>query len=158
MFMDAVVQRPSTRLDNNGQSCSGAKRFRDRRAVRRVRHQVRRGVGGVGEDRRWRTPCSVRSRQAAAHDCSSRIGLASQQGATCSRGRRRGFFAPTVLADVTPRWTCAAKSCSVRPRCLAWPTGRRRRARQRHVLRTRSYVFTTDAEQAERVANGIGPA
>ncbi|MGM7672063.1 NAD-dependent succinate-semialdehyde dehydrogenase [Microbacterium sp. A93] len=161
--LDAVVQAAvDARLDNNGQSCNGAKRFiiidglydafveKFVAALAAVRPS-----DPMEED----TVLGPLSSLAAAERLQSQIGRALVQGATLLTGgtRRGAFFDPTVLADVTPEMDVYREE-------LFGPAGVVYRAADEDAavaiandtpFGLGSYVFTTDAAQAERVADRI---
>jgi succinate-semialdehyde dehydrogenase/glutarate-semialdehyde dehydrogenase len=161
--LDATVQAAvDARLDNSGQSCNGAKRFvvvdelfdafRDAfvekmRAVRPLAPSADDAVLG---------PLSS---ETAAARLAGQIDRATDQGATLLLGGTRdgAFFEPTVLTDVTPAmdvwneelfgpaavlYRAADEAAAVE---IANGTG----------FGLGSYLFTTDPDQAERVANRI---
>ena len=161
--MDAVVQSAvDARLDNNGQSCNGAKRFividdlYDEFTTKFVA-----GLSAVSaqDPTREDTVLGPLSSEAAAARLQEQIDHALAQGATLlTGGTRQGtFFAPTVLADVTPEMDVYREE-------LFGPAAVVHRVADEDAavalandtsFGLGSYVFTTDAEQAERVADGI---
>jgi succinate-semialdehyde dehydrogenase/glutarate-semialdehyde dehydrogenase len=161
--LDAVVQNAvDARLDNNGQSCNGAKRFIvvDGLYEEFTSKFVASLAAVSAEDPTQEdTVLGPLSSLAAAERLQEQVDTAVSQGATLLTGgtREGAFFAPTVLADVTPAmdvyreelfgpvavvYRVADEDAAV---ALANDTS----------FGLGSYVFTTDAEQAERVANGI---
>jgi succinate-semialdehyde dehydrogenase/glutarate-semialdehyde dehydrogenase len=161
--MDAVVQSAvDARLDNNGQSCNGAKRFividalYDEFTTKFVA-----GLSAVSasDPTREDTVLGPLSSEAAAARLQDQIDAALAQGATLLTGgtREGAFFAPTVLADVTPEMDVYREE-------LFGPAAVVHRVADEDAavalandtpFGLGSYVFTTDAEQAERVADGI---
>ncbi|MCK3768489.1 aldehyde dehydrogenase family protein [Microbacterium aerolatum] len=161
--LDAVVQAAvDARLDNNGQSCNGAKRFiivddlyeefteKFVAALAAVRAE-----DPTQED----TVLGPLSSLAAAERLQEQIDRAVAQGATLLTGGTRdgAFFAPTVLADVTADMDLYREE-------LFGPAAVVYRAADEDAavavangtpFGLGSYVFTTDAEQAERVADRI---
>ncbi len=161
--LDAVVQNAvDARLDNNGQSCNGAKRFI---IVDELYDEfVEKFVAGLAavqaeDPTNEDTVLGPLSSLAAAERLQQQIDGAVAQGATLlTGGTREGtFFAPTLLADVTPEMDVYREE-------LFGPAGVVYRvADEDEAVKLAndtpfglgSYVFTTDPEQAERVANGI---
>ncbi|GAB3595094.1 aldehyde dehydrogenase family protein [Microbacterium tumbae] len=161
--LDVVVQAAvDARLDNNGQSCNGAKRFivvdglYDEFAAKFAASLA---AVTAQDPTRQDTVLGPLSSPAAAERLQEQIDTAVAQGATLlTGGTREGtFFAPTLLADVTPEmdvyreelfgpagvvYRVADEAAAV---ALANDTG----------FGLGSYVFTTDPDQAERVANRI---
>lgn len=161
--LDAVVQAAvDARLDNNGQSCNGAKRFIIVDALYDA--FVSRFVAGL-EAVSAQDPTSPDtvlgplSSLAAAERLQQQIDTAVAQGATLLTGGTRdgAFFAPTVLADVTPDMDVYREEL-FGPAAVVY-----RVADEAEAVRLAndtpfglgSYVFTTDPEQAERVADAI---
>ena len=161
--MDAVVQAAvDARLDNNGQSCNGAKRFiivdelyddfvgRFTAALAEVHP-----ADPMQED----TVLGPLSSSAAAERLQAQIDLAAEQGATVLLGGRAegAFFPPTVLADVTADMDVYREE-------LFGPAATVYRVADEHEaiavandtpFGLGSYVFTTDPAQAARVADRI---
>ena len=161
--LDAVVQAAvDARLDNNGQSCNGAKRFiivddlyeefteKFVAALAAVRAE-----DPTQED----TVLGPLSSLLAAERLQEQIDRAVAQGATLLTGGTRdgAFFAPTVLADVTADMDLYREE-------LFGPAAVVYRAADEDAavaiangtpFGLGSYVFTTDAEQGERVADRI---
>ncbi|MDQ0615604.1 succinate-semialdehyde dehydrogenase/glutarate-semialdehyde dehydrogenase [Microbacterium sp. W4I4] len=161
--MDAVVQSAvDARLDNNGQSCNGAKRFividglYDEFATKFVA-----GLSAVSaqDPTREETVLGPLSSEEAAARLQDQIDHALAQGATLlTGGTRQGtFFAPTVLADVTPEMDVYREEL-FGPAAVVYRVADEEAAvalANDTSFGLGSYVFTTDAEQAERVADGI---
>ena len=161
--LDAVVQNAvDARLDNNGQSCNGAKRFIvvDGLYEEFTSKFVASLAAVSAEDPTQEdTVLGPLSSLAAAERLQEQVDTAVSQGATLLTGgtREGAFFAPTVLADVTPAMDVYREE-------LFGPAAVVYRVADEDAAVTLandtsfglgSYVFTTDAEQAERVANGI---
>ncbi|SJN26660.1 Succinate-semialdehyde dehydrogenase [NAD]; Succinate-semialdehyde dehydrogenase [NAD(P)+] [Microbacterium esteraromaticum] len=161
--LDAVVQSAvDARLDNNGQSCNGAKRFIiiDGLYEEFTAKFVAALAAVSAEDPT--SPDTVLgplSSLVAAERLQEQVDTAVAQGATLlTGGTREGtFFAPTVLADVT-------SSMDVYSEELFGPAGVVYRVADEDAavaiandtsFGLGSYVFTTDAAQAERVANSL---
>jgi succinate-semialdehyde dehydrogenase/glutarate-semialdehyde dehydrogenase len=161
--LDAAVQAAvDARLDNNGQSCNGAKRFIIVDGL--YEEFVSRFVASLAavsasdpmlED----TVLGPLSSLAAAERLSAQIDHAVAQGATLLTGgtREGAFFAPTVLADVT-------SSMDVYRQELFGPAAVVYRVADEDAavevandtpFGLGSYLFTTDPAQAERVADRI---
>ncbi|WP_417556047.1 aldehyde dehydrogenase family protein [Microbacterium sp.] len=161
--LDAVVQSAvDARLDNNGQSCNGAKRFivvdglyEEFTAKFTASLAAVEAQDPAQED----TILGPLSSLAAAERLQQQIDTAVAQGATLLTGgtREGAFFAPTVLADVTPEMDVYREEL-FGPAAVVYRVADENAAV--HLANDTSfglgsYVFTTDAEQAERVANGI---
>ncbi|UWF77147.1 NAD-dependent succinate-semialdehyde dehydrogenase [Microbacterium neungamense] len=161
--LDATVQAAvDARLDTNGQSCNGAKRFIvvDELYDAFVEKFVASLSAVKAEDPTQEdTVLGPLSSLAAAERLQEQIDRAVAQGATVLTGGTRdgAFFAPTVLADVTPEMDVYREE-------LFGPAGVVYRvADETEAVKLAndtpfglgSYVFTTDEEQAERVANSI---
>ncbi|SDZ31072.1 NAD-dependent succinate-semialdehyde dehydrogenase [Herbiconiux ginsengi] len=161
--VDAAVQDAvNARLDNNGQSCNAAKRFivldglyDDFAAKFTEAFTAAQPADPMAEG----TVLGPLSSAAAAERLSEQVDRAKAQGATVlAEGSRSGnYFGPTVLADVTPQmdayheeffgpvaalYRVASEDDAVR---LANDT----------PFGLGSYVYTTDPEQALRVADAI---
>lgn len=161
--LDTVVQAAiDARLDNNGQSCNAAKRFiivdslYDEFTAKFVA-----GLSAVTaqDPTQEDTVLGPLSSELAAERLQEQIDRAVAQGATLLTGgsHEGAFFAPTLLADVT-------SSMDVYGEELFGPAGVVYRVADEQAavalandtsFGLGSYVFTTDAEQAERVANEI---
>lgn len=158
----AVDDAVAARLDNNGQSCNGAKRFividdlYDEFAARMTRKLAGITVGDpVDED----TELGPLSSEAAADRLEAQIEHALQQGATALlRGRRDGnYLSPTVLADVRadadayreeffgPVAVLYRVSSEAEAVALANDT----------PFGLGAYVYTTDQAQAEQIADAL---
>ncbi|UYO97826.1 aldehyde dehydrogenase family protein [Microbacterium sp. M28] len=161
--LDAVVQAAvDARIDNNGQSCNGAKRFivvdalyEEFAAKFTAALAAVKAEDPTNED----TVLGPLSSLAAAERLQEQIDTAVAQGATVLTGGTRdgAFFAPTLLADVTDEMDVYREE-------LFGPAGVVYRVADEDAavalandtsFGLGSYVFTTDAEQAERVANAI---
>ena len=161
--LDAVVQNAvDARLDNNGQSCNGAKRFiiADGLYEEFTSKFVAALAAVDAEDpTQEETVLGPLSSLAAAERLQEQIERAVEQGATLLTGGTRdgAFFAPTVLAGVTADMD-AYREELFGPAAVVY-----RAADEDDALAIAngtpfglgSYVFTTDAAQAERVADQI---
>ncbi|MDT0158424.1 NAD-dependent succinate-semialdehyde dehydrogenase [Microbacterium sp. ARD32] len=161
--LDAVVQNAvDARLDNNGQSCNGAKRFiviDDLYEEFTSKFAAALSAVSAEDPTREDTVLGPLSSLAAAERLQEQIDRALEQGATLvTGGTREGtFFAPTVLADVTPEMDVYREEL-FGPAAVVYRVADEDAAvalANDTSFGLGSYVFTTDAEQAERVANGI---
>ena len=161
--LDDVVQAAiDARLDNNGQSCNAAKRFIIVDSL--YDEFTSKFVAGLSavtaqDPTKEDTVLGPLSSELAAERLQEQIDHALAQGATLLTGgtREGAFFAPTLLADVTPEMDVYGEE-------LFGPAGVVYRVADEQAavalandtsFGLGSYVFTTDAEQAERVANNI---
>ncbi|ROP46926.1 NAD-dependent succinate-semialdehyde dehydrogenase [Streptomyces sp. PanSC9] len=153
--LDATVQAAvDARFENTGQACNAAKRF-----------IVAEDVYDAFLDRFTRKVLAMAdglaplSSVAAAERLEEQVGRATADGAAfVSAGKREGaYFPPGVLTDVSPASPAAAEE-------LFGPVAIVHRARSEDEAvdlangtpyGLGSYVFTTDAEQAARVADRI---
>ncbi|MGV8876314.1 MAG: NAD-dependent succinate-semialdehyde dehydrogenase [Rhodoglobus sp.] len=162
--MDATVAAAvSARLDNNGQACNGAKRFIVIDALYEEFAQKFAGAMGavtVGDPMAETTELGPLSSEAAASGLEKQVAQAVAAGATLlvGTGTRDGTkFAPAVLENISRdnpafsteffgpvaqlhRVTTEAEAIEL---ANATPFG------------LGSYVFTTDAAQADRIADSI---
>ncbi|MGY1553247.1 NAD-dependent succinate-semialdehyde dehydrogenase [Microbacterium sp. A588] len=161
--LDAVVQAAvDARLDNNGQSCNGAKRFIivDGLYEEFVSKFVAALAAVSAEDPTVEeTVLGPLSSLAAAERLQAQIDGAVAQGATLLTGGTRdgAFFAPTVLADVTADMDVYREEL-FGPAAVVYRAAGEEEAvaiANDTPFGLGSYVFTTDAAQAERVADGI---
>ncbi|PYD01722.1 NAD-dependent succinate-semialdehyde dehydrogenase [Microbacterium esteraromaticum] len=161
--LDSVVQLAvDARLDNNGQSCNGAKRFV---IVDDLYEEFTSKFTGAlaavkAEDPTQEdTVLGPLSSLAAAERLQQQIDTAVAQGATVLTGgtREGAFFAPTVLADVTPEMDVYREEL-FGPAAVVYRVADEDAAVELAndtSFGLGSYVFTTDPEQADRVANRI---
>ncbi|MEW1962167.1 NAD-dependent succinate-semialdehyde dehydrogenase [Microbacterium sp. NPDC077644] len=161
--LDAVVQNAvDARLDNNGQSCNGAKRFII--ADDLYDEFVEKFVAALAavdatDPTQEDTVLGPLSSLAAAERLQEQVDRAVAQGATLLTGgtREGAFFAPTVLADVTADMDAYQEEL-FGPAAVVYRAVDEADAvaiANGTPFGLGSYVFTTDAEQAERVADGI---
>jgi succinate-semialdehyde dehydrogenase / glutarate-semialdehyde dehydrogenase len=160
--LDATVEAAvSARLDNTGQSCNAAKRFvvmedlyepfleKFKAAMAEVEPGDPTGDAAMG-------PLSSAT---AAERLQAQLDRAVKEGATVALGgeRKDNFFTPTILTDIP-------EGASARYEEFFGPVAQVYRVRsEEEALQVAndtpfglgSYVFTTDREQAERVANKI---
>lgn len=161
--LDSVVQLAvDARLDNNGQSCNGAKRFVivDELYDEFTSKFVASLAAVSAEDPTQEdTVLGPLSSLTAAERLQEQIDTAIAQGATVLTGgtREGAFFAPTVLADVTPEMDVYGEEL-FGPAAVVYRVADEDAAVELANDTTfglGSYVFTTDPEQADRVANRI---
>ncbi|WP_313357313.1 NAD-dependent succinate-semialdehyde dehydrogenase [Microbacterium sp.] len=161
--LDAVVQLAvDARIDNNGQSCNGAKRFVivDELYDEFTSKFVASLAAISAEDPTQEdTVLGPLSSLAAAERLQQQVDTAVAQGATLLTGgtREGAFFAPTVLAGVTPEMDVYREEL-FGPAAVVYRVADEDAAVELANDTTfglGSYVFTTDAEQADRVANRI---
>jgi succinate-semialdehyde dehydrogenase/glutarate-semialdehyde dehydrogenase len=161
--LDATVQAAvDARLDNTGQSCNAAKRFividelYDAFLEKFTEAMSEATVGDPFDEDTVLGPLSSLT---AAERLEEQVTRAVSQGATIVTGGTRdgAFFAPTVLTGVTPEMDAYREE-------FFGPVGVVYRASgEDEALEVAngtgfglgSYVFTTDPEQAERVADRI---
>ena len=161
--LDAVVQNAvDARLDNNGQSCNGAKRFivvDDLYEEFTAKFVAALAAVDAEDPTQEDTVLGPLSSSAAAERLQEQVDRAVEQGATLLTGgtREGAFFAPTVLADVTAEMDAYQEEL-FGPAAVVY-----RAADEADAVAIAngtpfglgSYVFTTDAAQAERVADRI---
>ncbi|GAA4341658.1 NAD-dependent succinate-semialdehyde dehydrogenase [Microbacterium rhizosphaerae] len=158
----AITAAVDARLDNNGQSCNAPKRFIVVDALydaflekftAAMQSQV------VGDPFADDTTVGPLSSLLAAERLAAQVDKAVEQGATLVTGGTRdgAYYAPTVLTDVTPEMSVYREEL-FGPASVVY-----RVADEDEAVRLAndtsyglgSYVFTTDPEQADRVANKI---
>ncbi|MEI3868517.1 NAD-dependent succinate-semialdehyde dehydrogenase [Microbacterium sp. CCNWLW134] len=161
--LDATVQAAvDARLDNNGQSCNAAKRFiviDELYEPFLEKFSAAMGAAKVGDPLAEDTVLGPLSSETAAERLQKQIDDAVSQGARLVTGGARdgAFFPGTVLTDVTPEMDVYGEE-------LFGPAGVVYRVKdEAEAIRVAndtgfglgSYVFTTDPEQAQRVADKI---
>ncbi len=161
--LDAAVQAAAdARLDNTGQSCNAAKRFivaDDLYEPFVEKFTAILSGAKVGDPFAEDTVLGPLSSELAAQRLQEQVDKAVAQGATLVAGGTRdgAFFPGTVLTDVTPEMDAYREE-------FFGPVGVVYRVRDEdEAVRIAndtpfglgSYVFTTDAEQAERIADKI---
>jgi succinate-semialdehyde dehydrogenase/glutarate-semialdehyde dehydrogenase len=157
-----VEDAVAARLDNTGQACNGAKRFivvdelyepfleKFTAAMRNVE---------PGDPTSPETEIGPLSSKTAADRLEDQLNRAVSQGASIVTGgkREQNFFEPTILTDITP-------DNDVYREELFGPVAQVYRVQSEEEavklandtpFGLGSYLMTTDAEQAERVANRI---
>lgn len=161
--MDATVQAGvDARLDNNGQACNGAKRFIivDGLYEEFVEKFVARmSIVPATDPMQDDTVLGPLASLAAAEQLQKQVDGAVGQGATLLTGGTRdgAFFAPTVLADVTPEMNVYREEL-FGPAAVVYRVADEDAAvalANDTTFGLGSYLFTTDPEQAERVADRI---
>lgn len=161
--LDATVNAAvDARIDNNGQACNGAKRFivvDELYDAFVAKFTAAMAATVMGDPFAADTVLGPLSSSAAADRLQEQIDRAVAQGATLTTGgtREGAYIAPTVLTDVTSDMDVYGEE-------LFGPAGVVYRAADEDdavriandtAFGLGSYVFTTDAEQAERVADRI---
>ncbi len=161
--LDAAVQAGvEARLDNTGQSCNAAKRFiviDDLYDAFLEKFTAAMTAAKVGDPFAEDTVLGPLSSLTAAERLEEQVNRAVAQGATLVAGgvRDGAFYHPTVLTGVTPEMDAYREE-------FFGPVGTVYRvSSEEEAIEVAngtpfglgSYVFTTDAEQAERVANQI---
>jgi len=161
--LDSVVQLAvDARLDNNGQSCNGAKLFvivDDLYEEFTSKFTAALAAVKAEDPTQEDTVLGPLSSLAAAERLQQQIDTAVAQGATVLTGgtREGAFFAPTVLADVTPEMDVYREEL-FGPAAVVYRVADEDAAVELAndtSFGLGSYVFTTDPEQADRVANRI---
>ncbi|MEI3849314.1 MULTISPECIES: NAD-dependent succinate-semialdehyde dehydrogenase [unclassified Microbacterium] len=161
--LDAAVQSAvDARLDNNGQSCNGAKRFIVTDALYDAfteKFVAALSAVSAEDPTQEDTVLGPLSSLAAAERLQEQIDTAVAQGATLLTGgtREGAFFAPTVLADVTPEMDVYREEL-FGPAAVVYRVADEQAAvslANDTSFGLGSYVFTTDPAQAERVADAI---
>ncbi|MDA4895156.1 NAD-dependent succinate-semialdehyde dehydrogenase [Microbacterium resistens] len=161
--LDAAVQSAvDARLDNNGQSCNGAKRFIVTDALYDAfteKFVAALAAVSAEDPTQEDTVLGPLSSLAAAERLQEQIDTAVAQGATLLTGgtREGAFFAPTVLADVTPEMDVYREEL-FGPAAVVYRVADEQAAvslANDTSFGLGSYVFTTDPAQAERVADAI---
>jgi len=158
----AVAAAAEARLDNNGQSCNGAKRFvvaSDLYDAFVEKFAAAMADATVGDPFADDTVLGPLSSLTAAERLAEQVDRAVAQGATVVTGgvRDGAFYPGTVLTGVTPEMDAYREE-------FFGPVGVVYRAESEDdaveianatPFGLGSYVFTTDPEQAERVADRI---
>lgn len=161
--MDATVAGAvEARMDNNGQSCNAPKRFiiidslYDEFLEKFTAAMAAQVMGDpFAEDTTLGPLCSV----AAAEGLEQQINLAIAQGATLVTGGKRNgaFYEPTVLTDVTDNMNVYGEEL-FGPAGVVYKVASEDEAVEvanATSFGLGSYLYTTDADQAERVADRI---
>jgi succinate-semialdehyde dehydrogenase / glutarate-semialdehyde dehydrogenase len=161
--MDATVDAAvNARLDNAGQSCNAAKRFvviDDLYEPFLEKFTAAMSEWKTGDPTAEGTALGPLSSSTAADRLQDQLDRAIKGGArVVAGGEREGnFFSPMVLTDVTPD-NDAYREELFGPVAVVYKVGSEEEAvklANDTPFGLGSYVFTTDAAQAERVANQI---
>jgi succinate-semialdehyde dehydrogenase / glutarate-semialdehyde dehydrogenase len=160
--LDAAVESAvAARLDNTGQSCNAAKRF--------IVHEdlydpfMEKFTAAMGDwkpgDPTGDAAMGPLSSTTAAERLQDQLDRAKRDGAKVVLGgeRKDNFFSPTILADI-PEGAKARYEEFFGPVASVYKVGSEDEAvklANDTPFGLGSYVFTTDADQAERVANKI---
>jgi len=161
--MDATVEAAvSARLDNAGQSCNAAKRFvviDELYEPFLEKFTAAMTAWAPGDPTAEGTALGPMSSTTAADRLQDQLDRAIKGGATVVGGGERSgnFFSPMVLTDVTPG-NDAYREELFGPVAVVYRVGSEDEAVELAndtPYGLGSYLFTTDAEQAERVANKI---
>jgi succinate-semialdehyde dehydrogenase/glutarate-semialdehyde dehydrogenase len=161
--MDATVEAAvSARLDNAGQSCNAAKRFvviDELYEPFLEKFTAAMSEWAPGDPTAEGTALGPLSSSTAADRLQDQLDRAIKGGATVVAGGERSgnFFSPMVLTDVTPD-NDAYREELFGPVAVVYRVGSEDEAVELAndtPFGLGSYLFTTDAEQAERVANKI---
>jgi len=161
--LDAVVEQAvAARLDNTGQSCNGAKRFvvvdgLYDAFVEKLTAAM--AAATTGDPFAEGTDLGPLSSLAAAERLADQVDRAVAAGATLVTGGTRdgAFYAPTVLTDVAPGNPAYTEEL-FGPVAVVYRVADEDAAVELAndtPYGLGSYVFTTDAAQAERVADRI---
>ncbi len=161
--LDATVQNAvDARLDNNGQSCNAAKRFIVADELYEPfleRFTAKLAEIETGDPTAAETALGPLSSLKAAEGLDEQVKRAVEHGATLVHGgtREGAFFQTTVLTEVTPENPASKEE-------FFGPVAQVYRAKdEAEAVRIAndipfglgSYVYTTDEQQALRVADGI---
>ena len=161
--LDATVQNAvDARLDNNGQSCNAAKRFIVADELYEPfleKFTAKLAEVETGDPTAAETALGPLSSLKAAEGLDDQVKRAVEHGATLVHGgtREGAFFQTTVLTDVTPENPASKEE-------FFGPVAQVYRAKdEAEAVRIAndipfglgSYVYTTDEQQALRVADGI---
>ena len=158
--LDATVESAvDARLDNTGQSCNAAKRFiviDELYEPFLEKFTAAMTASKPGDPTADGTALGPLSSSAAADRLQDQLDRAIEGGAKVVAGGERdgNFFAPTVLTDVTPD-NDAYREELFGPVAVVYKVGSEDEAvklANDTPFGLGSYLFTTDAEQAERVA------
>jgi len=161
--LDAAVQAAvDARLDNTGQSCNAAKRFivgDDLYDAFVEKFTAAMSAASVGDPFAEDTVLGPLSSLAAAERLAAQVDAAVAAGATLvTGGTRDGAFYPgTVLTDVTPEMDAYREEFFGPVGVVYRVSGEEEAVEVANAtpFGLGSYVFTTDAEQAERIADRI---
>jgi len=161
--MDSTVESAvNARLDNAGQSCNAAKRFVVLDSLYDdflAKFTEKMGEWHTGDPTEEGTAMGPLSSTVAADRLQDQLDRAKAGGATVVLGGERtgNFFEPTVLTGVTPD-NDAYREELFGPVAVVYKVGSEEEAvrlANDTAYGLGSYLFTTDKDQAERVANQI---
>jgi succinate-semialdehyde dehydrogenase / glutarate-semialdehyde dehydrogenase len=161
--LDATVESAvSARLDNTGQSCNAAKRFIVIDELYQPfleKFTAAMSAAAPGDPTAADTVIGPLSSTLAADRLQDQLDRAIKDGAKVVLGGERSgtFFPPTVLADI-PAGAAARHEEFFGPVAAVYRVGSEDEAVEvanDTPFGLGSYVFTTDADQAERIANKI---
>jgi succinate-semialdehyde dehydrogenase/glutarate-semialdehyde dehydrogenase len=161
--MDATVESAvNARLDNAGQSCNAAKRFVVLDSLYDdflAKFTEKMGEWSTGDPTEEGTAMGPLSSTLAADRLQDQLDRAKAGGAKVVLGGERNgnFFEPTVLTDVTPD-NDAYREELFGPVAVVYKVGSEEEAvrlANDTAYGLGSYLFTTDKDQADRVANQI---
>jgi succinate-semialdehyde dehydrogenase/glutarate-semialdehyde dehydrogenase len=161
--LDATVESAvSARLDNTGQSCNAAKRFiviDELYEPFLEKFTAAMSAAAPGDPTAPDTVIGPLSSTLAADRLQDQLDRAIKDGAKVVLGGERSgtFFPPTVLADI-PEGASARHEEFFGPVAAVYRVGSEDEAvkvANDTPFGLGSYVFTTDADQAERIANKI---
>jgi succinate-semialdehyde dehydrogenase/glutarate-semialdehyde dehydrogenase len=161
--LDATVQAAvDARLDNTGQSCNAAKRFivaDDLYEAFLEKFTAAMTAATVGDPFAEDTVLGPLSSLAAAERLEQQVDAAVAAGATLVAGGRRdgAFYHPTVLTDVTADMDAFREEFFGPVGVVYRVSGEDEAVEVANgtPFGLGSYVFTTDAAQAERIADRI---
>ncbi|WP_084106111.1 NAD-dependent succinate-semialdehyde dehydrogenase [Demequina sp. NBRC 110056] len=161
--LDAVVEQAvEARLDNSGQSCNAPKRFIvDESLFDAFAEKFTAAMTGtvMGDGFDESSEIGPLSSLAAAERLEAQVATAVEQGATLVTGGTRdgAFYSPTVLTDVTPDMDVYRQELFGPASVIYRVSGEEEAVALANdtAYGLGSYVYTTDAEQAERVADAI---
>ncbi len=158
----AVNSAVEARLDNTGQACNGAKRFiisDDLYDAFLERFTAGMAAAKVGDPFAEDTVLGPLSSVVAAERLQEQVDRAVAQGATLVTGGSRdgAFFAPTVLTDVTSDMDAYSEEFFGPVAVVYRVPGEDEAVELANdtSFGLGSYVFTTDSEQAARIAEKI---
>ncbi|MGC0274681.1 NAD-dependent succinate-semialdehyde dehydrogenase [Pseudactinotalea sp. Z1739] len=161
--IDATVEAAVlARLDNTGQACSAAKRFIIiEELYEEFLEKFRAAMAAVepGDPTSVNTELGPLSSVQAARNLQDQLDRAVADGATLRLGGQRSgaFFPPAVLTDVTPQMN-AYREEFFGPVAMVFRVSSEREAidlANDTGFGLGSYVFTTDQQQADRVADQL---
>ncbi|MGC0144638.1 NAD-dependent succinate-semialdehyde dehydrogenase [Pseudactinotalea sp. Z1732] len=161
--MDATVQAALlARLDNSGQACSAGKRFiiiEDLYDGFLEKFRAAMAAVEPGDPTSVNTELGPLSSVQAARNLQDQLDRAVADGATLRLGGQRSgaFFPPAVLTDVTPQMN-AYREEFFGPVAMVFQVSSEREAidlANDTGFGLGSYVFTTDQQQADRVADQL---